>query len=177
MVPVARRDELYRLLITALEDPANASAFEALSEDRYTQDRVPRYASALKSWFRRHKGRPVSFAEHLEFSETLFNRGLYFDTHEYLEGIWKKAGGVERLALQGLIQLGAAFHKLELEPTAVAGALYLLEKGLEKVRACEALLGWDITEGLAADLAPVQTALQAGHFSLMDVPPLRWTER
>ena len=176
MVPVARRDELYRRLEAALADPGQASAFESLGGDSYTDDRAPRYRSALKSWFKRHTGKPATFSEHLELSETLFNRGLYFDTHEHLEGVWKKSGGLERLALQGLIQLAAAFHKLELEHTALEGALYLLEKGLEKARACEALLGFDIAEGLALDLQPVQLALKAGHFSLMDVPPLRWTE-
>lgn len=61
-------------------------------------------------------------------------KGLYFDTHEYLESRWKRSEGKLKLHLQGLIQLAAALHKLELDPRAVEGARYLALRGFDKLK-------------------------------------------
>lgn len=115
------------------------------------------------------------FERLLALGEELFNKGEFFEAHERLEEGWHKAGGMERHCLQGLIQICAGFHKAKTEPRATAGALYLLERGLEKVRACQDLLGFDVTEGLAIDLAPSIAALRAGRPPAeADVPALRF---
>ncbi|MBI5630891.1 MAG: DUF309 domain-containing protein [Elusimicrobia bacterium] len=95
----------------------------------------------------------------------LFNHGLFFDAHEHLEAFWRKAQGEPKIFLQGLIQIAAAFHKLELDPEALAGARELLEEGLAKLertgRAPEA----------RAALRPALERLRAGR-SPSDVPRL-----
>ncbi len=39
----------------------------------------------------------------------LFNAGAYYDAHEDWEDLWHEAEGAERLWIQGLIQIAAAF--------------------------------------------------------------------
>jgi hypothetical protein len=51
---------------------------------------------------------PVGLAE----AATLFEAGLYFETHEVLEPFWTRALGAEREALQGLIQVAVGFQHL-----------------------------------------------------------------
>lgn len=40
---------------------------------------------------------------------TIWNRGLFFEVHEFLEGIWDSETGPEREALKGLIQAAGAY--------------------------------------------------------------------
>lgn len=71
----------------------------------------------------------------------LFRHGLYFEAHEYLEEAWKSAPEDWKEAVQGVIQVAAGFHKRELDGGLTPGAQYLLERGLQKVRARAGLLG------------------------------------
>ena len=102
----------------------------------------------------------------------MFALGLYFETHEYLEGYWRKESGARRVALQGLIQVAAAFHKLERSPGSRSGAAELLEKGLEKLARGGAALGPGTAAGLRARLLPALAALKAGRAPA--APRLRW---
>lgn len=43
----------------------------------------------------------------------LFNEGLYFECHEFLEGFWRQEKGEAREFLQGIISLATAFYHLE----------------------------------------------------------------
>ncbi len=60
-----------------------------------------------------------------------FNRGEYFQAHELWEEAWRELDGVERVVVQGLIQIAAGLHHLQQErPRPAAG---LLRKGLAKL--------------------------------------------
>jgi len=63
----------------------------------------------------------------------LFNERQFFEAHEVWEDAWRTAAGDERLLLHGLIQVAAGFHKLQCDQP--AGAVALLDKGLEKLAA------------------------------------------
>lgn len=170
---VTERDRLYALLLKSLEEPSRAEDFRRLAAEAapgsYTAHKAPRYLEALSGW--KPCGKPR--ADALSLSERLFNAGLYFDTHEYLEAAWRQAEEPWKECLQGLIQLGAGFHKLELDPEGRAGALYLLERALQKLRAHAELLGPGVAAGIERSLQPALKALSAGR---QPKPPLlRWT--
>lgn len=71
------------------------------------------------------------FAEDLARGTDLFNRGRFFEAHDAWEDGWRVERGARRLLLQGLIQVAAAFVKLE--RGAPGSALELLDKGMEKL--------------------------------------------
>jgi len=71
--------------------------------------------------------RPVGLAE----AATLFDAGLYFETHEVLEPFWMRAEGAEREALQGLIQVAVGFQHLA--NGNLEGARALLRDGATKL--------------------------------------------
>jgi len=84
----------------------------------------------------------------------LFDAGLYFEVHELLERHWIRAEGAERRALQGVIQVAAAFHHQAHGNR--EGAASLLAEGLAKLEGTERALplplaGWQaaLAEGLA----------------------------
>jgi len=71
--------------------------------------------------------RPVGLAG----AATLFDAGLYFETHEALEPFWMRAEGAEREALQGLIQVAVGFQHLA--NGNLDGARALLRDGATKL--------------------------------------------
>ena len=71
--------------------------------------------------------RPVALAE----AATLYEAGLYFETHEVLEPFWMRALGAEREALQGLIQVAVGFQHLA--NGNLDGARALLRDGATKL--------------------------------------------
>jgi hypothetical protein len=71
--------------------------------------------------------RSVGLAE----AATLFDAGLYFETHEVLEPFWMRAEGAEREALQGLIQVAVGFQHLANRN--LDGARALLRDGATKL--------------------------------------------
>lgn len=60
-----------------------------------------------------------------------FNRGDFFDAHETWEALWLGTSGSEKVFLQALIQLAAAFHHWQRGNC--RGALSLLRRGTEKL--------------------------------------------
>ena len=67
----------------------------------------------------------------LEQGRGAFNRGAYFEAHELWEEAWQVLDGVERIHVQGLIQIAAGLHHLQQgRPRPAAG---LLRKGLDKI--------------------------------------------
>lgn len=81
----------------------------------------------------------------------LFNAGLFFESHEWLEGIWKTTKGPSTDFYHGLIQTAAAFYHYE--KGNVHGSRTLLGKGLAKLAGYpEAYLGIDLGR-LKADLS------------------------
>lgn len=182
---IALRDRLYALMTRCLAE-GQAREFEGIEERLsldparaahadFLREKAPRYREALEAWFARK--RPENpFDEALAFSDILFNHGLYFDAHEYLESAWKAAAGGRKSCLQGLIQISAAFHKLELDSEARAGALELLEKGLRNLETGKSVLEESVVEDIAARLSPVLAAMRSGGFRLAEVPRLSWAE-
>ena len=60
-----------------------------------------------------------------------FNRGYFFECHDTLEDLWHETRGVDRLFLQGLIQVSVGFyHLLNLN---FKGAVSQLARGLDKL--------------------------------------------
>jgi uncharacterized protein len=55
----------------------------------------------------------------------LFNCGSFFEAHEVWEQEWKKAEGIERIFLQGIIQSAAAMHHIQRGNYAGALSVYL----------------------------------------------------
>ncbi len=62
-----------------------------------------------------------------------FNRGEYFEQHEYLEAAWLAEPRPIRELYQGILQVGVAF--LHIERQNWRGALKLFRRGLPKLRA------------------------------------------
>lgn len=62
---------------------------------------------------------------------TLFNAAEFFEAHEVWEELWLKESGTEKMFLQGLIQVAAAFHHHLRENS--RGRHSLLAAGLEKL--------------------------------------------
>lgn len=60
-----------------------------------------------------------------------FNRGEFFAAHETWEAIWLPASGPDKVFLQGIIQLAAAFHHGQRGN--LPGALSLSRRALEKL--------------------------------------------
>ena len=68
----------------------------------------------------------------LAAAATLFDAGLYFEVHEFLEPYWARATGSDREALQGLIQVAVGFEHLA--NGNASGARALLEEGCVKTQ-------------------------------------------
>lgn len=62
----------------------------------------------------------------------LFNAGLFWESHEAWEELWLELEGTDKLFLQGLIQLAAAYHKAFVQEQP-RGCVRLLEASLEKL--------------------------------------------
>jgi predicted metal-dependent hydrolase len=107
----------------------------------------------------------------LEQGRAAFNRGAYFDAHELWEDAWRELDGVERIVLQGLIQIAAGLHHLQQRrPRPAAG---LLRKGLAKVSqgafAPGVSLGVDLrVDALARDVARLLAELEAAGAKVPD---------
>jgi hypothetical protein len=63
----------------------------------------------------------------------LFNGGLFFECHEYLEDLWRRAPGCDKGFYQGIIHVAAAFYHYEKDN--LHGARVKLASGIEKLRA------------------------------------------
>lgn len=91
----------------------------------------------------------------LDRADALGAEGRYFDAHEELEAGWKAASGAQKVLLQGLIQVAAGLHRLGLGGDR-GGADYLLDRGLEKLRASAGLTTPQSLAALEAALARVR---------------------
>jgi hypothetical protein len=65
----------------------------------------------------------------------LFNEGLYFECHEFLEGEWKKIKGREKSFLKGLIHAAVAFYHLEYEN--YKGTINYLKRSCRRLKGFE----------------------------------------
>lgn len=142
--PLALRDELFALFVKCLgasDAPARfRKGVEAVSartagswvKGAFVDDRAPRYEQALQKAAAVPKDAP---RREVQIARVLFNEGLFFDCHEYLEPLWRETSGRVKRSLQGLIQAGAGFHKLELGSN--EGCARLLSDAAEKLHDAE----------------------------------------
>lgn len=99
----------------------------------------------------------------------LWAQGLFFEVHEILEPVWRTSRGAMRDALQGLIQVAAAWHHLAHGNR--RGARKLLDEGRARLAgARDALPALDV-ESLLAASAAWRAALDSGA-ELPDTLPL-----
>lgn len=182
MVPLDLRDKLYRLFLTGLDSKKDPdwdqfSAKAAPTQLEYLLDRIPRYQAVLEIWRSKPRKQRSAIEEALALSELLFNQGLFFDCHEYLESAWKSSPEPWKTCFQGLIQIAAGFHKLELNPDAKAGALELLEKGIAKLKKLKPALDPETIQQISDRLEAPRNAISSGQFKIAAVPRLSWTPR
>lgn len=176
-IPIALRDRLYSYFFASLKSSNSISDFEKQAESlvsndpetwEYLQDRLPRFEKVLMRWV---KIRVIADAleQDLTLGAALFNEGLYFDCHEYLEGAWRRSKGGEKIMVQGLIQAAAGFHKLELGSP--GGCAELLGKAIEKLFKIEDAR-WSSLQVFAVELEKAGSELRTGNFDLSRVPKL-----
>ncbi|HEY5599134.1 MAG TPA: DUF309 domain-containing protein [Candidatus Manganitrophaceae bacterium] len=93
---------------------------------------------------------------------TEFNQGLYFESHESWEEVWREENGEEKLFYQGLIQVAAGY--LKWEQGVLRGSVKLWHAGLEKLEGYQpSYLGVDLDSFLREvndNLKVVEAALQ-----------------
>lgn len=103
----------------------------------------PAFASSL-AYVRQHATRdleligqlrplrvPPTVPDALACGAILFNVGLFFESHEFLEEVWRTAPVSERDLYQGLIQVATAFYHYEKRNW--HGARTVLAKGLHRL--------------------------------------------
>jgi hypothetical protein len=78
----------------------------------YIQDRLQRYDRVIEQIKADHLDKP------LLQSLVIWNKGLFFEFHDHLEGIWMQASGDERQALKGLIKAAGVYvhHEFNHQP-------------------------------------------------------------
>ncbi len=100
-----------------------------------------------------------------------FNAALFFEAHEYLEGVWwaEPAGPVRRF-LQGIIQISVGFHHAV--RGSYEGALNQLAKGLDKTAGFRGeVLGLDCDDFLPRVQAVHQAIAGRGRSGMQAVSP------
>ncbi len=103
---------------------------------RYLSDRLGRYSILFEELERQAVGE-----DFLEIFRRMWNKRLFFESHEYLEHHWQQAKGPLRRALQGLIQ--AAGYYIHLERGAPAAAARIGRKALAHLKEnSEVLPAW-----------------------------------
>jgi hypothetical protein len=90
----------------------------------------------------------------------LFDGGLFFECHEYFEGIWRAAPEAEKPFYHGVILVAAAFYHYE--KANLHGARVKLGSGVDYLKQCPpSSHGVRVDRWLAA-LAPWQARVEAG---------------
>ncbi len=134
------------------EDGRVRQAPEFLPHREYFTRQVGRMARALRDLDRQKDGGTRNTA--VRRGVALFNAGLFFECHEFLEGIWRGTEGPDRDFHHGLIQAAAAFYHFEKGNQ--HGARTLLQKATSKLeRYRPHHLGVNV-DRLLADLQPWQ---------------------
>ena len=108
----------------------------------------------------------------LERGRVAFNRGEYFEAHEVWEEVWRELAGVERVLMQGLIQIAAGLHHLRQHRPRPAASL--LRKGIDKVSQRAFAPPVDLpVHALARDVAALLEELESSAGRVPDSRSLR----
>ena len=175
--PLRVRNHLAEIILTAVQEPgarralavlgdADAPPPEWLSPDLDCRPLVRQRALSAAAALAKLPARPLeSRADALHAAAVLFDAHLYFEVHELLEPFWRDAGGGEREALQGLIQIAVGYQHLA--NGNLAGARALLGEGLHR-------LDGRLLEGMDLDAFGREVARTADRIQKLDwrtVPP------
>ena len=118
-----------RVLATVAESPATWLAADEGQWAALLAARARRASEALAAL-------PPSASHELdavlEVAERLYEAGLYFEVHEWLEPHWMTASGTMRETLQGLIQMAVGWQHLANDN--LPGARSLLTEGAARLR-------------------------------------------
>ena len=88
------------------------AAGQVMSEqNHYTADRMERYARVLRSQPLQKETLPLERT--LETAAAIFDAGLYFECHEFLERLWRIAAPAEKGFIKALIWACVAMYHLE----------------------------------------------------------------
>ena len=124
----------------------------------YLRRQAQRSARTLRVIARMPPGRSKVAA--VRRGTALFDGGLFFECHEYFEGLWRRAAPQDRAFYQGIILVAAAFYHMEKENR--HGARTKLAAGIERLLPYAATyLGVELRRWLAA-LEPWQARVREG---------------
>lgn len=122
--------------------------------------------------------RPASVPPRIWRAAALFNAGLFFECHEYLEDFWRAAREPERTFLHGLVQAAAGCYHLE--KGNLHGARTLIGKAIAKLRPyAPVTLGLDVAvllKGLEGTIAAADTRPSGVEWDRSDLPVMRLAE-
>lgn len=125
---------------------------EYLPHRDYFVRQVERLEAALRRLERAGDSGDGRLVSPLRLGLILFNAGLFFECHEFLEDVWRATRGADREFYHGIIQIAAAFYHFEKGNQ--HGARTLLEKAISKLQPYRPRhLGVNV-DSLLADLAP-----------------------
>ena len=102
-----------------------------------------------------------------------FNSGHFYEAHEHWEEVWLETLDPEKMFLQGLIQVAAAFHHYSRANR--QGTLNLLRAGLTKVERFPQVHGGLALEPLRVAVRRWLAALQDGDDPAREeIPRIEW---
>jgi hypothetical protein len=93
----------------------------------------------------------------MEEGRQAFNRGEFFEAHEFWEEVWNEIDDPDRTWVQGLIQIATGLHKLASGRPDVC--LTLLQKALAKLTEVPLVLDGFATRALRDDAARLYHAV------------------
>jgi hypothetical protein len=136
----------------------------------YLRRQARRSARTLEALARAPRGRTK--IEAVRRGAALFNGGLFFECHEYFEGLWRRGMAADRGFYQGIILVAAGFYHIEKGNS--HGARSKLTAGVDRLRQYPSEhLGVQLSRWLAALepwLARVRDGGALGVLEIADVP-------
>ena len=110
-----------------------------------------------------------------------FNRGEFYECHEYLEEAWMQEPRRVRFLYQGILQVGIGFYHLQNGNW--RGATGVLRNGIERLREFEPeTLGIDVARLVRESEACLEELEELGRervreFDASKIPKVEWTGR
>ncbi len=117
---------------------------------RYIEDRIMRYQAVMA----RIQSPGISVQDTHAIAILLWNQGLFFEVHEWIESKWLQSRGAEKQLLQALIRAAGAY--VHLEAGNLEQAVRLAGKALPPLVQHRALVpGYFHVDRLIASLEPL----------------------
>jgi predicted metal-dependent hydrolase len=109
----------------------------------------------------------------LENGVALFNAHQFWHAHEAWEELWLHSSGDDKVFLQGLIQLAAAYHHVQ--RGTLRGGVRLFDAALRKLeRFADGYRGIDRTEAVAAAVLHRERIARGENIDAGEFPKLRY---